>query len=63
MPNRFTGSGTLALTRHDATMAHATAGTRRMTGTIRGEGLTNDEGVTVDLTAEFDIHLSCGVTP
>lgn len=62
VPNRFTGTGTLTLTTHDATMAHATAGTRRMTGTLAGDGLENEEGVTVDLAAEFDVHLSCGVS-
>lgn len=63
VPNRFAGSGTLTLTRHEATMAQVTAGKRRMTGTIRADSLTNAEGTSVALEAEFDIPFSCGVSP
>lgn len=61
--NRFTGTGTLRLTTHDATMAHATRGMRRMTGRVEGPGLTNEDGVSADVVVGFDLHLSCGVTP
>jgi hypothetical protein len=61
VPDRFAGSGTLTLTTHDATMAHAMAGARRLTGTLRADSLTNRDGVAVRLEADFDVHLSCGV--
>lgn len=61
VPNRFGGTGTLTLTTHDATMAHAMAGARRLTGTLRADSLINRNGVAVRLEAEFDVHFSCGV--
>jgi hypothetical protein len=61
LPNRFSGPGTLTLTAHDATMAHATSGARRMTGTVRADALSN-RTESVRLEATFDVHLSCGVS-
>jgi hypothetical protein len=61
VPDRFTGTGTLTLTTHDATRAHASAGARRLTGTFRADSLTNANGVRARLEAEFDVRLSCGV--
>lgn len=56
VPNRFTGAGSISLTRHDASV-----GDRRMAGTVTGTA-TNGEGVAADVVVEFDINLSCGVS-
>lgn len=56
---KFGGKGTLKLTVHDAT-----AGKRRMTGTIVGtklEGLDTLGGKFIDVTASFDMDFSCGL--
>lgn len=53
---RKSDSATLTLTRHDA----ANLETQRMVGTI--EGVVKDEkGIESNLTASFDIHMSCGI--
>ena len=59
MERKFDGKGLLKLTVHDAT-----AGKRRMTGTIVGkklEGLGKLEGKFIDVTSSFDMDFSCGV--
>ena len=56
---KFGGKGTLKLTVHDAT-----AGKRRMTGTIVGtklEGLETLGGKFIDVNASFDMDFSCGI--
>jgi len=56
---KFAGKGLLQLTVHDAT-----AGKRRMTGTIVGkklEGLGKLEEKFIDVTSSFDMDFSCGV--
>lgn len=53
---RKSDNATLTLTRHDA----ANLETQRMVGTI--EGVVKDEkGIESNLTASFDIHMSCGI--
>lgn len=55
-PNRFTGTGSVQIARHDAQ-----AENRRLTGIVRGTA-SNEEGVTANVIVEFDINLSCGVS-
>lgn len=57
VPNRFSGTGSLSLTTHQAAV-----GRQRMIGTLTGQGLTNADGVSGDLVVEFDINRSCGLS-
>jgi hypothetical protein len=58
VPNRFTGTGLLSVSRHDAAI-----GQQRTTATITSDQMTNRQGTSVGLTVEFDINRSCGVAP
>ena len=55
---KFSGPGTLLISTHQAS-----AGNRRLVGTIRGtklEGLDDQTGKLIDATASFELEFSCG---
>ncbi len=56
VPNRFTGTGTLEITNHDATTQ-----SRRMIGRVRASLHSRASGEDAELEARFDINMSCGV--
>ena len=56
VPDQFSGTGTLDLTRHEASI-----NSRRMVGTITGHVESENSDEAADLTAHFDINWSCAV--
>lgn len=58
LPSRttFEGTGTLAITRHDARR-----GARRMHGRLVAEGLEDGHGDVVNIEVQFELGLSCGI--
>jgi hypothetical protein len=56
VPVRYSGKGTLTLDTHAAS-----TGMRRMAGTLTGHVEQLGKGPAADITAHFDINLSCGV--